>query len=142
MATSSSSAVFTGSSNYSSDFSSVIDRAVAIASLPIQLLTQQKNTLDAQVTALTSLKGKASTLQSSIQAINNAFGSTSYSASAGNSSALGITLGDSPTEGSWTVGVDSLGSSTAYVVSGFPAVADPNNDAYISGNTQTLLVDG
>ncbi len=51
-------------------------------------------------------------------------------------------MGDSATEGSWTVGVDNLGSSTAYVVSGFPSVADPNSDAYISGNTQTLLVDG
>ena len=41
MATSSS-AVFTGSSTYSSDFGSVIDRAVAIASLPIQLLTNRR----------------------------------------------------------------------------------------------------
>src|SRR3954447_774360 len=141
MATSSSSnAVFTGSSTYSSDFSSVITRSVAIASLPIQILTNQKNALDGQVTALTSLKGKATTLQSSIQAIGNAFGSSSYSSSVGNTSAVGVTLGDSATEGSWTVGVNNLGSSTAYVVSGFPAVADPNNDAYISGTTQTILV--
>src|SRR3954453_11561323 len=141
MATSSS-AVFSGSSTFSSDFNSVIDRSVAIASLPIQLLQNQKNALDAQVTALTSLKGKANTLQSSIQAIGNAFGSASYSSSVGNSSAIGVTMGDSATEGSWTVGVDNLGSSTAYVVSGFPSVADPSSDAYISGNTQTLLVDG
>ncbi len=87
------SAVFSGSSTFSSDFSSVIDRSVAIASLPITLLTQQKNNLDAQVTALTSLKGKASTLQSSIQAIGNAFGSTSYSSSVGNSSAIGRNYG-------------------------------------------------
>src|SRR4051794_14739957 len=106
------STIFSGSSRFSSDFSSVIDRTVAIAPLPIKLLQQQKDSLDAQVTALTGLKTKAPTLQTSLAAISNAFGSSSYSGASGDAG-IGVTLGDSPTEGSWTVGVNSLGSATA-----------------------------
>ena len=38
--------LFTGNSRFSSDFSSVIQRSVAIASLPITLLQQDKTKLD------------------------------------------------------------------------------------------------
>ena len=53
-----SSSVFSGNSRYSADFQAVIDRTVAIASLPISQLNAQKTSLSDQPTALTGLDGK------------------------------------------------------------------------------------
>ena len=49
---SSSSGMFTGASGYSQDLQNVISRAVAIAELPITVLTNQEATLQSQSSAL------------------------------------------------------------------------------------------
>src|ERR1700758_480724 len=47
--------IFTGTSAYSQDFQNVIDRAVAIADLPISLLGNQQTTLTNQSNELTTI---------------------------------------------------------------------------------------
>ena len=68
MATSSSS-IFTGSSQFSQDFQNVISRATAIASLPITQLNTDKTNLSSQADALTGIDGKFKALQTAIQGI-------------------------------------------------------------------------
>src|SRR5271165_5106138 len=66
--------IFTGTSAYSSDLQNVISRAVAIASMPINLLTAQQGILNNQATELTTLDSDFAAVQSAIQAIQDALG--------------------------------------------------------------------
>src|SRR5208283_4637732 len=70
--------MFTGTSQYSQDFQNVITRAVAIASLPITLLTNQQTTLTNQSTALTKLDTDFTALQTAVQGIQSALDGSSY----------------------------------------------------------------
>src|SRR5207248_1987263 len=65
-------ATFTGTSSYSKDFQNVISRAVAIASLPVNLLTGQQNALTSQSNELSTLDTKFTALQSAVQGIQQA----------------------------------------------------------------------
>jgi hypothetical protein len=66
----SSSAIFSGNSRFASDLGQVIDRAVAIASLPLRQLQQQRAATASQQTAITSLASKFSALRSSLDAVD------------------------------------------------------------------------
>ena len=57
---------FTGGSLFASDLQQVITRAVNIASLPIQQLTNEKSKLSDQSTALSQLSDQFTKLQASI----------------------------------------------------------------------------
>ena len=72
------SALFKGTSSYSSDFANVISRAVAIASLPITQLTNDKADLSSQSDELTKLDTKFTALQSAIQNIGSAMGGSAF----------------------------------------------------------------
>src|ERR1022692_5115505 len=61
--------IFTGTSAYSQDFQNVITRAVAIASMPITLLTNQQTTLTNQSNELSTIDTKFTALQTAIQGI-------------------------------------------------------------------------
>src|ERR1041385_7913471 len=65
------------SSKYSSDLQQVLSRAIAIASLPLTQMNNQLNALQGRSTALNSLNGKFSTLQTALQGISDAVTSTS-----------------------------------------------------------------
>ncbi len=136
-----SSSIFTGNSRFSTDFSQIIDRTVAIASLPLKQLQQQKATIDTRTAALTSMKTKVASLQSSVQALAGAFGTSSFVAVSGNETAATVTAGPGASAGSWDIKVTDRGSATSFVVTGFPPVADPRSGVYTSSATQTLLVD-
>ncbi|MBC7928677.1 MAG: flagellar filament capping protein FliD, partial [Bryobacteraceae bacterium] len=132
--------LFAGSSRFSTDFSQVIDRTVAIASLPLKLLQQQKTRLDEQTVAFAALNGKAGALQSSVEALQNVFGSSSFGVSVSNDAAVSAKTTDAAVPGSWTVDVASMGSATTYIMTGFPATADPSTGNYITGGVQTILL--
>jgi len=127
MATSSStSAIFNGNSRYSTDFQAVIERAAAIASLPISQLKAQKTDLSDQSTALASLDGKFAALQTAVDGIGRALGGSSFQASASDSSKLSVTLGDGATEGNYSIEVVSAGAyATSMSTAGW--VAAPGN---------------
>ena len=61
--------IFTGTSAYSQDFQNVITRAVAIASLPITLLTNQQTTLTNQSNELSTIDSKFTALQTAIRGL-------------------------------------------------------------------------
>ncbi len=136
-----SSTLFAGSSRFSADFKSVINRAVSIASLPLTLLQQQKLKLDDQVTALGGISAKVSNLSASLSAIGTSFGASSFTTTLSNASAASVSAGAGASPGSWDLTVDDLGAATVFVVQGFPPVSNPAVDAYTTNATQTLVLD-
>lgn len=108
--TSTSSSVFSGNSRYSSDFQAVIDRTVAIASLPISQLKAQKTTLEDQTSAMTGLDSKFNAVQAALDNITAAVGGSSFDASVSDSAKLSVTLGDGAQEGNYSVQVVSAGA--------------------------------
>jgi flagellar hook-associated protein 2 len=137
----STSTIFAGNSRFAADFSQVIERAIGIASLPIQQYQQQKAVLDTQTAALTSVKTKVDSLAKAIKDLTSAFGSASYQASNTNNTASTATLGSAPTIGSWTVNIKDLGSPTSFVVSELPPVLNPAESVYTAEATQSIIVD-
>ena len=119
-----SSTVFNGNSRYSSDFQAVIDRTVAIASLPISALQAQKTGLADQTTALTGLEGKFTAIQDALDKISGALGGSSFDAAVSDSSKLSVTLGEGAQEGEYSVQVVDPGTyATSLSTSNW--VADP-----------------
>ena len=102
--------IFSGNSRYASDFQTVINRSVAIASLPLQQLSNNKLVLQDQSTALTGLDNKFASLQSALGSIESATGLSSYSSSVSNGSVVKANISSGAMEGTYTVEVTSLGS--------------------------------
>ncbi|HWB86809.1 MAG TPA: flagellar filament capping protein FliD [Bryobacteraceae bacterium] len=105
-----SSTIFTGTSAYSQDFQNVIDRAVAIASLPINQLNDTKTSLTNQGTELTTLESKFSAVQTSVQGIEQALGGSSFEADVSDPSVVSATVGDGAMEGNYSIEVTDVGA--------------------------------
>jgi flagellar hook-associated protein 2 len=105
-----SSTLFNGNSRYSADFQAVIDRTVAIASLPISQLKAQKTAIDDQTTALTGLDSKFRSLQAAVDKITAAVGGSAFDASVADDTKVAVTLGDGAQEGNYSVQVVDPGA--------------------------------
>ena len=101
---------FTGTSAYSTDFNNVVSRAVAIATLPITLLTTNQTNLTNQSTELTALDTKFTALQSAIQQIGTALGGSSYQTSVSSPNVLDVSVADGAQEGYYSMNVTSIGA--------------------------------
>jgi flagellar hook-associated protein 2 len=111
--TSSTTAVFTGTSAYSTDFANVVSRAVAIASLPITQLTAHQTNLTNQSDELTKLDTKFSALQTAVQAIGTALGGSSFQTSVSSDNVLNVSVADGAQEGYYSMNVTSIGAYEA-----------------------------
>jgi len=143
MATSSTTPItFNGSSTYSSSFQQVITRAVAIASLPEQSLQNEVTTLNSQASTVTSLSAAFTTLQADIQNIDGAVAG-SPSAQSSDSTAVSATAASGALNGTYTIQVDDVGSSTATLSpAGLTTVTDPTTGNISSATSFTLTVNG
>ena len=103
-------AIFNGNSRYSADFQAVIDRASAIASMPISQLNDQKTTLKDQGTALTSLGDSFSKLQDALDGVTESLGGSSFSATISDPSTLAVNLGNGAMEGNYSIEVLDAGT--------------------------------
>ena len=110
---SNSTGTFTGTSAYSQDFQNVINRAVAIASLPINLLTNQQNGLTNQSNELATLDTLFNKLQTAVQDIDSAMSGSSFQADYSAPNVATATLGDGATEGVYSVNVTGVGAYAA-----------------------------
>src|SRR5437870_1634458 len=108
----SSNGIFTGSSTYSTDFQQIIERSVAIASLPLQQLNNQKNALSAQSTELSTVDTKFSALQTAIDNLAKATGAGSFAAAASDPAIAQVHVGDTSFVGDVSLEVVSLGAHT------------------------------
>src|SRR5690242_6201363 len=80
--------VFTGVSQYSTDFQSILSRAVQLASLPAQQLQNQQTDLHTQEGLLNSLSSAVSDMTSSIGALGQLGTSKALVATTTNSAAV------------------------------------------------------
>jgi flagellar hook-associated protein 2 len=133
---------FNGTSTYSSDFQTVLNRAVQTASLPMQAAQQEVTTLQSQQSALTTLDSSFTTLQNDIQSIASAV-SGAASAQVSNTSALTATASSGALNGTYTIQVDDPGSSaTSLSGSTLTTVTDPTSQNISSATSFTLTADG
>jgi flagellar hook-associated protein 2 len=129
------------SSQYSSDLQQVLARAVAIASLPLNQLNSQLTDLQNRSTALSSLNGKFSSLQTALQGVSNA--ATSTSAQVSDSSVLTAQSTSAAQAGSYAIHIKSAGApSSALSADGLPAVQDPSTQSITTASSLTLTVGG
>ena len=128
------STLFSGTSRYSSDFTAIIERAVAIASLPLMQMQLAKQRLEAESSAIGSLNAKVMAVQNAISSLNNAAGLSSFSTSISNGAVLNATVGTGAFSGTYTIEVTSLGAySTVMSKDGLERATDPSTQT-ISAN--------
>jgi len=106
---SSSSGIFTGSSQFSADFQNVISRATAIASLPITQLNTDKTNLSSQADALTGLDGKFKALQAAVRGIADSLTGSAFQATVSDPTKAGVTVSTGAAEGDYTIDVVNAG---------------------------------
>jgi flagellar hook-associated protein 2 len=127
--------IFTGTSTYSQDFQNVINRAVAIASLPVNLLSAQQTALTDQANELKTLDTKFTALQKAVQGIGTALSGASFQATVSNDEVVSATLANGATEGVYSINVTEPG---VYATSLSTATWDPTADS--SGNLTTYTL--
>jgi flagellar hook-associated protein 2 len=122
----STSAVFTGSSQFSTDFQNSIKRAVDMASLPITLMTKDVTTLQSQSDTLDTINTKFAALQTAVQGMSDAMLGSSFQAEISDPAVVSATLGDAAQEGTYSIDVQNVG---AYAVSMTPSNWDGTSSA-------------
>lgn len=133
---------FNGSSTYSASFQQVLQRAVGIASLPMQQLQDNISTLQSQESDLSSLQATFGSLQNSLQDIASA-SSGAVSATSADNSIVTATAAAGTLPGTYSIEVDDVGSSTSTISgAGSPAVTDPTTGNISSSLDYTLTVNG
>jgi flagellar hook-associated protein 2 len=129
------------SSKYSSDLQQVLARAVAIASLPLTQLNNQLTTLQNRSTALNSLNGKFSALQTALQGVSNA--AVSSSAEVSDKSVITAQSDLTAKPGSYAIHVVDPGApSSALSLGTLPAVQNPFSQSISTASSFTLTVGG
>lgn len=137
------SAIFSGNSRYATDFQSIIERSVAIASLPLTQLNNQKSVLDSQATALNSLQSKFDAVSQALQGIATGTGASSYAAAVADDTVARSRISGAVLPGVYQVETVSLGSyAITMSADGLPKVADPGAASLTSSSSLTLVVNG
>src|SRR5579871_1566035 len=131
----------TGSSTFAPDLQSALNRAIAIASLPIQQLTNDQQRVGAQTSELNTISGLFSTLQQDVQSFPSGSGSSGLGASVSDQTILQASLTGSSLQGSYTIQVLNPGSSsTALSNAGSTPITDPTKQNLSSSTSFTLAV--
>ncbi len=145
MSTSASNTVtFTGTSRYSADFQNLINRALAIASLPITQLNLDLTSLSSESTALNTLNTKFSALSDAVNGLNTAMGGGSFNADVQDPTILDASTSDGAMEGNYSIEVDSLGAytTTSSKGTGNLTVTNPSTTSISTATNYTLTVGG
>jgi flagellar hook-associated protein 2 len=135
-----SSTIFSGNSRYATDFQSVIDRAVAIASLPKTQMQNALTSLQGESTALSGLDTRFSSLQSAVSALETATGSSSLYSTVSDDTAARATVGAGAFEGNYSLQITDLGAYSSVMSSSGTAVTDPGSGGISSSKAYTLTV--
>ncbi len=141
MSTSGTSALFNGSSRYSTDFQQIINRAVAIASLPMMQMQSQRQELSSRASALAALDNAFAGLQSAVSGLENARQAYATSLSDASIASASVTAGAMP--GAYSFEVVDIGSySSAMSKDGLAVVTDPLAASISAAPAFTLTVNG
>src|SRR3569833_2688097 len=116
---------FNGSSTYASSFQQVIQRAVGIASLPMQILQGDVTELTSKQQATSGLGSNFQLVQTALSAIGGASSGSPAAQVAGSGVTATASTGALP--GTYSIQVDDIGSSTVSLSKdGLTAVTDPS----------------
>jgi len=139
---SASGSIFSGTSRYATDFQQIINRSVAIASLPMTQLQSQKVMLGDQSAALTAMDAKFSALQSVITSLGSA--TASYNSSVADSTIASASAETGAFQGTYSLEVVALGSYTSVMSAdtGLLKVTDPSTTSISTSADFTLTVGG
>jgi flagellar hook-associated protein 2 len=133
--------IFSGSSRFANDFSQTIERSVAIASLPLTQLGNQRTKLSAETSALGSISGQIASFRSAVKAVNDAKSALAVSVS--NGSVAGASAASNALPGTYTIDVVSVGSRTNTASSDtLPKVVNPGSSSISTAASFTLSEDG
>lgn len=133
-------ASFNGTSQYAQDLQQVINRAVALAAIPMQQLIAEQNALSAKASAAQSLQNAISAVNTAVQQLSPATANT-LSTSVSDSSVVDATAASGALPGTYTIQVTNAGSySTASSNNGLPTVTDPSSQSISSSSSFTLTV--
>jgi flagellar hook-associated protein 2 len=130
----------TGSSSFASDLQASVNRALQIASLPMQALQVDQSAISSQSSELTTLGGLFNSLQTSLQAITSGTGNNALQAQVGDKSVISANVTGSALAGTYTVQVLNAGSSSSAISNSATAVADPTSQNISSSTSFTLTV--
>ena len=134
---------FQGISTFAGDLQQAFNRAVAIASLPIQQLTNAKNRFDGQAAELGQFGTLFTNLENAVQALSSSGGSNSLAATVSDPSVLQANAGAGALTGTYTIQVLDPGSfSSSLSNAGSPVVTDPSSQSISSSTSFTLTVGG
>src|SRR5579864_9405079 len=141
MSTISPASTFTGSSSFGPDLQAALSRAIAIASLPIQQMTADKQTIDGRASELTTISGLFSTLQSSLDSLASGSGSKALAATVSDPTVLQASITGTALQGSYTIQVLNPGSSSSALSNaGSTPVTDPSSQNISASTSFTLTV--
>src|SRR5580704_13076437 len=129
----------TGSSTFASDLQASVNRALEIASLPMEELQNDQSTISGQVSELNTLGGLFNSLQTSLDAIGGTGGS-SVQAAVSDQSVLSASVTGTPLPGTYTVQVLNAGSSSSAISNSATPVTDPATGDISSSSSFTLTV--
>jgi flagellar hook-associated protein 2 len=134
---------FVGGSSFASDFQQVIDRAVAIAALPLSQMQSQRSVLSSKATSLDSITESFTDLTTAITSITTTITSESHVATVGDETIARAHLNGSVLAADYSLSVLDLGARTLTLSpTGLPAVADPFSESISAATDFTLTVDG
>ncbi len=136
---------FSGTSTYAGDLQQAINRAVAVASIPLTQLQNNVQDLQNDSGELTYIQGLFTSIQTSIQNLSSASNGNSLAATTSDNTVAtaSVNSSQSPTAGTYTLNIISAGSPTTTLSDdGLPTVADPSSTSISTSSSFTLSVDG
>jgi flagellar hook-associated protein 2 len=132
--------IFSGSSRFANDFSQTIERSVAIASLPLSQLANERTKLSAETSALGAIGGQITSLRSAVKAVNDAKSALAVSVS--NGAVIGASAAANALSGTYNIEVVSVGSRTNTTSSDtLPKVTNSASSSISTSTSFTLSVD-
>jgi len=132
---------FSGVSKYASSLQSVLQRAEAIAALPLQTLNNGLNDLNSKQSAVQGLDTTFLSLQNSISSLDNTLKTGILQSSISDAGIVSASVQAGATAGSYSIEVTNLGSySTALSTPGAAAVTNPSSQGISTAASITLSV--
>jgi flagellar hook-associated protein 2 len=132
----------TGAGSYSSSLQAAVTRAVAIASLPMQLLQADQNQATGEATELGQLNTLFSSFQTALQSVASATSGGALAVTSSDTSVAQASLsGSTALPGTYTVDVLNAGSESS-AISSAPStpITDPTTQSISSATSFTLTV--
>ena len=133
----------TGSSSFGVDLQNAVNRAVAIASLPIQQLKVDQSKVDGELTEIGQFGTLFTNLQNSFQSLSSGTGSKALAATVSDSAVLQASITGNAMPGTYEIQVLDPGASAKVMSIALPTpVTDPSGQTISQSNSFTLTVDG